>query len=96
MKISGLSCETKKIFLVFLGHPVEWWNTRIFMCLKHLSIPDFDFTSCIMYIIEGLLTFSNLSPLLESEKRAMPKLQPLQHNTTNLGLNYHRIPTFVS
>ena len=21
MKISGLSCETKKIFLVFLGHP---------------------------------------------------------------------------
>ena len=23
MKISGLSCETKKIFLVFLGHPTE-------------------------------------------------------------------------
>ena len=22
MKISGLSCETKKIFLVFLGHPI--------------------------------------------------------------------------
>ena len=23
MKISGLSCITKKIFLVFLGHPTE-------------------------------------------------------------------------
>ena len=22
MKISGLSCETKKIFLFFLGHPI--------------------------------------------------------------------------
>ena len=30
MKISGLSCETKKIFLVFLGHPniKEWTTTK--------------------------------------------------------------------
>ena len=32
MKISGLSCITKKIFLFFLGHPTAeytFWNSKI-------------------------------------------------------------------
>ena len=37
MKISGLSCETKKIFLVFLGHP----NAHLFIVLSVSSLPTF-------------------------------------------------------